>query len=425
MRFKLHLASCSRREVNLPKKVEDKLSVLQVGEVEALDVDVDTAWREGQHMSMRVFALKSGADIHATVSNMDDSAVCTDDAFSADHVRRRSGRKRTQRFSLGAIEKEDVISVLPTHNFAAIRLFLYEQCPSFRLDHQLILVFMKLREALSIDCDRNSEPERKGGNQWLPRPLSLEIPYEWNTKTLSEAFDLALKDRSLSETEKVAIWKDLILLRKFGDESNEGGRRKPTQVKRHISSEDLMESLLENANLSCSVDDALGSLANRKGTMVRRRERGFQGTLLSSLTKMNEPKSDCITEGENSFVKGGRDQGHTYKVIHNDFLLSDDEDNTKVNNYENLRLSSPSNDLMQTAKATGRPDFFSNQNSSTPHPSYGDIMETVLSALALSGMEVEIDIVNEAIDWARTADPFTDSVRDIADAAFAKCMQHC
>jgi hypothetical protein len=416
-----------REEAKYAKKVEAKESVLQVGEVEVLDVDMDTAVQEGHNISIRVCAVKSVADIDTVLSTMDDSPVCTEDASTTDHFRRRSGRKRRQRFSLGVVEKEDVISVLQTHNFAALRLFLYEKCPSFRVDHQLILVFPTLKEALPPACDENGQTERKDGIQSLSRPLSIQIPYEWNTKPLSEALDLATKDMSLSEAEKIAGLTELVLIRQSGGEFE--GRRKRTKSEPQQSNDILMESLLETANLSSSVDTSLGSMATGKGNSVRRPERGFRGTLLSNLSEVDEAKTDGGIEGEWSELTSDRDEAHAHRHIQCESIPSDDEDDTCIANHDDVTPCSVSNESKETPATTedsaANAGNFSDQHESTSHPQIEDIMDTVLSSLSRSGIDIDIEMVNEAIVWARSANPLTESIRDIADAAFAKCMQHC
>jgi hypothetical protein len=170
-------------------------------------------------------------------------------------------------------------------------------------------------------------------------------------------------------------------------------------------------------------------MANGKGNSVRRPERGFRGTLLSNLSEVDEANTEGVIERNRSELTSAHDEAHAHRPIECESIWLDDEDDTGIANHDDVTHSSVSNESKETPETTKdsavNTDDVSEQQEGTYHPHFEDIMGAVLSSLSGSGIDIDMEMVNEAIIWARSTNPLTESVRDIADAAFAKCMQHC
>ena len=418
------------------KKVEPKLSVLHL---DSADIDRNIELLETPNLSIRVCAVKP-ADIDKAIFEMGISGCSSDDGTLSGHVLRRSGRKRKQRYFLGAVENESFISARPTHNFAALRLFIYEKYPAFQLDAQLILVFPTLKESPSpmIVADAKNEAIDDLTRSSVT-PLNFIIPFEWNNKAISDVLDFASKGRPMSDAAKMAAMTDMVLIRKIEVGSLEISGAYSTKKKPQLSNDAFMDALFETANLSDSIVSALGPAAtteHRKCT--RRPERGFRGTLLSiSNQSESEDSNKGIVIGKIENM-GHHANTHSKLAIADVVALgvetsnkyitefSDDGEDLIVIESQTFNNSTDASNLAQSPTAVYTKGLNNRCNSGGPtkiaSPKWEEITLSVLTSLEDCAFDIDIDKMNDAISWARAENP-NNSLREIADAAFAKCMQ--
>lgn len=442
------------------KMIEPRLSVSEREEIEVLDV-LPAKMNENSEILLRVFTVKAATDFDVAISAIgepnngsknDDSSLC--------FFPRRSGRKRKQRYSLGAVETEDAISVRPTHNFAALRLMMYEKFPCFRVDHQLVLVLPTLKEAILEEALHESHCEGQFENTLTgTKPLSLVIPYDWNAKSLSEAVNIAIEGRKLSEPERMATMAELILMRASGEDHDGASRLKITLSKLQALNDAHLESLLEVANFSDCVDGASVSL-NGKSKSVRKPERGFRGTLLG-LTNHNKADDPTIIQDANqdeSIQEGENDDDAIIVQVANQGESMQERENANLGTIDNYKTPSQAGEMSsdnmkpstnreynenvfdmeqfgdvkeRTAsgqklhamdESAGNDDDHSHRQKLSVRLNKEEIMEVVLTALLDCGMDIDIDTMNGAITWAQREYP-KENLRQVADAAIAKCMQ--
>lgn len=419
------------------QKVEPKLSVLHIDRV---NIDTHVEVPDIPNLSIRVCAVKP-ADIDKAIAEMSVSGCGFDDGPVSDLLLRRSGRKRKQLYSLGVVENEIIISARPTHNFAALRLFIYEKYPAFRLDAQLILVFPTLKESPSPIIIGEARNEVKGDEKKnFAKPLNTIIPFEWNTKAISDVLDIATKGRPMSDAVKMAAMSDMVLIRKFEAGSLEINGAKTTKGKPQVSNDTLMDALFEIANLSDSIVTSVGPAANGQKECTRRPERGFRGTLLSISNQSETEDSnrdidideiECmghlLNTNSNLVITDVGAPGVETSNIHITDLSDDEEDLIVIESH----LCNDSSGVINLAQSPAAV----NTKVSNNHGSSGrqakttslkreEIMLSVLNSLEDGAFDIDIDKMNDAITWA-LAENSNNSLREIADAAFAKCMQDC
>jgi hypothetical protein len=162
---------------------------------------------------------------------------------------RRSSRKRSTRFPVGPLLREDTVRIGLHHNMASLKLLLYEKC-ELPVSGSLILV---------VVLDDKTPPE------------TVEIAFGWGRRNVSDIVE-EVKTK-MGFTGPFDAWKGLFLLYSK-DSAGKGTDISGLQ-------ESLMDSLLEMSNIGGSSPGASGKDTG-KAKRNRPAERGFRGTLLQS-----------------------------------------------------------------------------------------------------------------------------------------------
>jgi len=120
--------------------------------------------------SLRLLDIKQGVDPKTVIDLLNPN----NNKLGSGDGPRRSTRKRKERYHYGPIIREDILSVRKSHNLAAVRLQILEKKPDFQLDQTL--VFCLLLEYLdTLEC--------------ASKNIIVQIPFEWNNKTISDVID--------------------------------------------------------------------------------------------------------------------------------------------------------------------------------------------------------------------------------------------
>jgi hypothetical protein len=162
---------------------------------------------------------------------------------------RRSSRKRSTRFPVGPLLREDTVRIGLHHNMASLKLLLYEKC-ELPVSGSLILVVL---------LDDKTPPE------------TVEIAFGWGRRNVCDIVE-EVKTK-MGFTGPFDAWTGLFLLYSK-DSAGEGNDITGLQ-------ESLMDSLLEMSNIGGSSPVASGKDSG-KAKRHRPAERGFRGTLLQS-----------------------------------------------------------------------------------------------------------------------------------------------
>lgn len=231
-------------------------------------VDSDIEEIPGDTFSLRVFVAESGASSDAALSGLSQCiGLPMDEPDSGSLSVRRSRRKRTSRYPVGAIVGEDTIQFDLQHNIAALRLFLLERCggePAYELDHDLKLVVSLATAESPILLDAIIDVDGM-----VPAPLPpkvIDLSFAMNDKTMRQVCESALGEK----IGKSSLGDKIFLLR-VPDKD-------PTAV--DITSDEIMEHLIKASNALAPDNKRLAS--GKNGNKTTRAERGFSGTLLSS-----------------------------------------------------------------------------------------------------------------------------------------------
>jgi len=240
---------------------------------------------------LRAFQVEPGAELDSVVSSISglppsESTAATKAAYGQ---LRRSARKRKTTYPSGSILREDTLEIHSHHNIAAVRLFLYEKCSGFPLDRDLTLIIPR-----SCGNHVDMTKEEKAKDTCTPPPLyvALELPYEWNEKSLEDIVAGAVEgkeDLVPNSSLKSHIRSEIFLCWSNGKKG-----AKKSEEDTPVPHETLIEGLLELTNVESSTADDTPTGEKKKST--RRAERGFRGTLLHSAA----PNSDESKKSEDT-----------------------------------------------------------------------------------------------------------------------------
>lgn len=214
-------------------------------------------------ISLRVGLVKSSVSIESAIADImkEEGEQSTKDERA--EVLRRSGRKRKRRFSLGVLEREEIVVARPDSNLAVLRLQVSEKFPEFRLDQPLKLVVLA-----PLLVGRSAE-----------NCLIVDLPFELKEAVLLDLLKARDVNAETLNGGVIIVWKDLA-----ADQPTGKSRRA-----NKLANEELMGALLEVATFSPHEKGGL----QRSGS--RQIETGFSGTLLHSTRA--KPEEDDTDEG--------------------------------------------------------------------------------------------------------------------------------
>ena len=168
---------------------------------------------------------------------------------------RRSSRKRKTLFPCGPILGPSTsVGIAMHHNLAAVRLLICQSLDNFELDQKLTLIFAP---GGSVTV---------GGDVPVEQPVEprfRELPFDANDQVLSDVYTSMTDDPKMERLGNPAT--SLLFIREANSDKNSS-----------FPQEALMDALLEKANTIAKEDES------KKGKK-KPAERGFQGTLLSSI----------------------------------------------------------------------------------------------------------------------------------------------
>ena len=179
---------------------------------------------------------------------------------------RRSTRRRKTRLPTGVFTSEETVQMDIANNVAALRLLLLESCAqgmAYSLDHCLWLVVTPV--------DTRAEPDTKNGVGSKPSTL-VKLDFAKNQSSLLDLGETALGGDLSSLVPRDSF---VVIRQAVPDESTFG-----------IEDGRIVEDLIALSNLSCPP-------SNEKKRKVRVVERGFTGTLLSTVSgSSKKPRND-------------------------------------------------------------------------------------------------------------------------------------
>ena len=179
---------------------------------------------------------------------------------------RRSSRKRKAHFPCGPILGPTTsVGIAMHHNLAAVRLLICQSLENFELDQKLTLIFAP-GGCVTV-----------GGDVPVEQPVEprfRELSFDANDQVLSDVYASMTDDPKMERLGNPAT--SLLFLREANSDKNSS-----------FPQEALMDALLEKANTIAKEDES------KKGKK-KPAERGFQGTLLSSIrsTPSGSPRDE-------------------------------------------------------------------------------------------------------------------------------------
>lgn len=253
----------------------------------------DSLETNDNRQKIRVFECKSDSELSDAMQSL---KAVTDSPNNEDNTIlgsvRRSTRRRKVKFPVGCILSEDIINIGLHHNFAALRLLLYQDCR------------IPLGCKLSIALTKGSDSTPKG----------IDVAFDASTKTLNEQIDLlkttaeGFSDFSLSNPTEQCF-----LLYKV----EKGDKCKDIEAT-------LMDSLLEASNIAST--DAKSNATKGRKTKKESSERGFQGTLLQSSNPSGLADDDQASGESNVAVLSPiNDSKQDRTRVRSNTIISDDE----------------------------------------------------------------------------------------------------
>jgi len=327
--------------------------------------------------SLRLLDIKQGVDPKTVIDLLNPN----NNKLGSGDGPRRSTRKRKERYHYGPIIREDILSVRKSHNLAAVRLQILEKKPDFQLDQTL--VFCLLLEYLdTLEC--------------ASKNIIVQIPFEWNNKTISDVIDDATIHLAHGKELHHKLYDNIILILPGMDALQPRPKQKRPKSD-ECTNETLLDSLFQIANLQNMINTPA-----IKETCRRNVEIGFKGTFLHA--SKHQPKRDensiAITTECLSYVDPLSDSIKSSCIV----VDSDSEDSSN-----NIKPPLESNTT----------------NSNTTGTSQYDIVFNKLVKIVRSSRtkKLDEDICYEVAVWACDANASDTRVTDLIDAAYAKYLE--
>lgn len=343
----------------------------------------DSADTIGNTQRIRVFQYKADSELVDALQSMKTiiGLPISDNNDGLSCSLRRSTRKRKTRFPLGSITSEHNVDIGLHHNVAALRLLLYQNC-QIPLSGKLTVVTILGDDAL---------------------PKSLEIPFDWSSKTLNELVNcLQIPEENVKANPSEESFFFLYQVNK----DDRCGDIETT----------LMDSLLQQSNIE-SPDSESNPTKVRKGRK-RSSERGFQGTLLQSSTTSGAVNESTSEDGNDTHCQVEMNPKVIERKTRSNTIISDDEINdTQVQNMEVEKgITSDSSDEEVAIIPSPSPRL------TLCNESGDDIqMKLVCKLMEVTNSNDESGCF-EAVSWAVKFNPKY-SEPEIIDAALAKFFE--
>jgi hypothetical protein len=234
-----HRSKFKNKNLNCCSKTVHRVST------ETLDDEVtivhQPSQKDGELLTFRLL------QVEETLSHQKMIEVLTE-VESEESRTRRSSRKRKLRTPSAGIIAQECLMLCTDHNMAAVRLHILEKIDNFE---------PKLPLRLFLPQNSNC----------------IEIPYEWNEKSIKEIVQEAVKV-DLTSIEHFDIFHNITLIYQVPTKATNY-----SHIDGEAEGEALLESLLQIANLSSYVEIEQES-SFKKNKSSRDVEKGFKGTFL-------------------------------------------------------------------------------------------------------------------------------------------------